>query len=97
MGTVTLKKCGYRFELVGKRINPRALLHGDRDGATIIPIEIVEELPDATDEYMSVESKFIKVMRGDDISPKELIEAESEFESEIEVLRSRVDRRPEDK
>ncbi len=79
----------------GLRINPGDILHGDRDGVASIPSNIIDELADAADEYLSIEGRFIEALSGDVGSPDELIEAEKSFRAEIDELRARVDRRRE--
>lgn len=74
----------------GLCIEPAALLHGDRNGVTTIPIEIANEIPDACRELMAAEQIVLDYLKGSNPSPAGLSEARQECGDRIMKLSARV-------
>ncbi len=75
-------------------VSPGALLHGDRNGVTTIPVEIADEIPDAAREFMQAEEILLSYLRGDGLTPAGLSAARGESQAAIGALRKRVSRDP---
>ena len=55
---------GRTIRVGGLVVNPGDLLHGDGDGVTSIPIEIVAEIPDAAPEFIAAERILLDYVQG---------------------------------
>lgn len=77
----------------GVAIEPGDLLHGDRNGVTTIPIEIVGELADACKELMVAEQVVIDYVRGPSPNAKGLDSARKECAAMFSALNKRISRK----
>jgi regulator of RNase E activity RraA len=68
------------------------LLHGDRNGVTTIPREIVPDLVDVADEFVAAEEVVLETMRREPGDIQRLREARAESKTRIDNLRRRVSR-----
>ncbi len=74
-------------------VYPGDLLHGDRNGVTTVPREIVSELLEIADEFVAAEAVVLEALRGcEEPSVRLLREARAESGARIERLRARVSR-----
>ena len=73
-------------------VYPNDLLHGDCNGVTTIPQDLVGELLDVADEYIAAEMIVIEAMRQPNPSVKLLREARGASKDKIEELHQRVSR-----
>lgn len=76
----------------GLVVNPDDLLHGDRNGVTTIPREIVDELVDVADEFVAAEQIVLDTMRTENPSYDRLHEVRGESQAMISALSSQVSR-----
>lgn len=76
----------------GITVYPDDLLHGDLNGVTTIPHEIVGELIDVGDEFVAAEAVILQALRSGPASVKILQEAREESVARIGELRVRVSR-----
>jgi regulator of RNase E activity RraA len=76
----------------GLTIFPDDLLHGDRNGVTTIPREIVSELIDIGDAFVAAEGIILEAMREEPGSVKRLRKARAESRDRIAELRAQVSR-----
>ena len=74
----------------GIDVNPNALLHGDRNGVTTIPLEIAAELADACAEYAAAEAVVIDTAQSGTASLAELREAYGEMARLVSDLGRRL-------
>ncbi len=77
----------------GIMIYPNDLLHGDCNGVTTIPIEIVTEVVEVGYEFVAAEQVVLDVVRGKHPDFKLVVEARAESRRQIEKLRARVSRK----
>jgi len=73
-------------------IYPDDLIHGDCNGVTTIPREIVSELIDVGPEYIAAEAVILDGLREPGVSVKRLAELRAESQARIAALRARVSR-----
>lgn len=73
-------------------INVGDLLHGDANGVTTIPLEIVDELAEISDEFVAAENIIIHAMRGKKASLNDLQTAQAESKAQISEIAKRVKR-----
>ena len=76
----------------GIAIYPDDLLHGDCNGVTTIPHDIVDELLGVAEEYIAAEMIAIDAMRQPNPSVKLLRETRTESRARMEKIRARVAR-----
>ena len=76
----------------GITVYPDDLLHGDLNGVTTIPHEIVAELADIGDEFVAAEAIILEAMRDGPPSVQKLREARAESAARVARLRERVSR-----
>jgi 4-hydroxy-4-methyl-2-oxoglutarate aldolase len=76
----------------GLLVRPDDLLHGDRNGITSIPREIVSELVDIADEFVAAEEIVLDALREGSSSFAKLRQARTESKSRINELRAWVSR-----
>jgi regulator of RNase E activity RraA len=62
----------------GLLINPGDLLHGDLNGVVQIPEEIASEIGEACAQFVEAEAIILNYLKGSNITPKGLSEAQSE-------------------
>jgi regulator of RNase E activity RraA len=77
----------------GVTISPDDLLHGDRNGVTTIPREIVAELVDIADAFVAAEQVVLDAMRAGEATVARLREARAESKARIAQLQGQVSRR----
>ena len=61
-------------EVLGVRVRPDDLMHADRHGAVIVPLEFVRALPDAAREVSAREARILAVARGPACTAEKLID-----------------------
>jgi len=76
----------------GIAIYPDDLLHGDCNGVTTIPHDIVDELLGVAEEYIAAEMIVLDAMRQPNPSVKLLRETRTESRARMEKMRARVSR-----
>jgi regulator of RNase E activity RraA len=76
----------------GLVIYPDDLLHGDLNGVTTIPHEIVAELADIGDEFVAAEKIILDALRDGTPSVERLKEARAAAGERIAELRDQVSR-----
>lgn len=64
---------GGEVEVLGLRVREGDLVHADRHGAVIVPLEWVRALPDAAREVAAREARILAVARGTDCTADKLI------------------------
>lgn len=65
---------GHPVEIAGLKIHPGDLLHGDRNGVHVIPLEVVAEVPRIAKEILSDEGDLIRFCRSGEFSLERLPE-----------------------
>jgi regulator of RNase E activity RraA len=76
----------------GITIYPNDLLHGDRNGVTTIPGEIVAELLQIADAFVAAEQVVLDAVRSASPTPARLREAREASHAQIGALRAQVSR-----
>ena len=74
----------------GITIYPDALLHGDCNGVTTIPVDIAADVADAGGEFIAAEAFVLEAMRGADVSVARLAEAQAAMGAQVEALKARI-------
>jgi 4-hydroxy-4-methyl-2-oxoglutarate aldolase len=85
---------GSSVQVGGLTVRPGDLLHGDANGVTIIPLEIVSELPDVASEYVRAERRVLDYAQSK--APKcvsEMLDRRRAMGEEIAALQRRVSSR----
>jgi regulator of RNase E activity RraA len=67
-------------------IHPGDLLHGDRNGVTIIPTAIASEVAEACADYMAAELVVLDYLKGGRIDAKGFAEARAATKERIDAL-----------
>lgn len=81
-------------EVGGVVVHSGDLLHGDANGVTTIPLEIVDELPNVSQEYMAAEKLVLGCCQATKKpATKDLIESRRAMGEAIAALKIRVSRR----
>ena len=78
----------------GLTIHPGDLLHGDCNGVTTIPLDIVSDVADACEEFAQAEAVVLQYLRAGDVTVDGLSQANAECRRLINKLRERVARDP---
>lgn len=65
---------GSAVEIGGLKIQPGDLLHGDRNGVHVIPLEVAIDVPRIANEIVSEERDLIRFCRSDEFSLEKLSE-----------------------
>ena len=74
-------------------VNQGDLLHGDANGVTNIPIELVTEVADVTEEFLAAEDIIMDYVKsGDEKTVPGFTERREEFQDVVAKLRARVSR-----
>jgi regulator of RNase E activity RraA len=76
----------------GIAVYPNDLLHGDCNGVTTIPHDIVDDLLGVADEYIAAEMIVIDAMRQSNPTAKLLGEVRAESKARMEKIQARVSR-----
>lgn len=76
----------------GIQINVGDLLHGDVNGVTTIPLDIVDELAGIADEFVAAENIIIHTVRGKNATLAGLREAQAESKAVMTAIAKRVSR-----
>jgi regulator of RNase E activity RraA len=74
----------------GVAIHPGDLLHGDRNGVTIIPMEVASEIAQACADYVAAEAVVLDYLRSRSPTPRGFIEARNECKNQIDALARRL-------
>jgi len=74
----------------GVMVHPGALLHGDRNGVTTIPVEVASEIAPACAELAAAEAVILDYLKAGKVDPKGLAEARKESQSLIQILARRL-------
>lgn len=77
----------------GLTVYPNDLLHGDLNGVTTIPHEIVSEVVEIGDEFVAAEAIILEALKSKERNLLRLREARAEAAARIQALRSRVSRK----
>ncbi|MEE2843555.1 MAG: RraA family protein, partial [Planctomycetota bacterium] len=84
---------GLPVRVAGLMVNPCDLLHGDANGVTNIPLDIVDELVDITPEFLAAEDIIMDYVKSDEQKTvEEFTRRRVEFQDVVATLRSRVSR-----
>jgi len=76
----------------GLQINVGDLLHGDVNGVTTIPLDIVNELVDIADEFIAAENIIINLVQSKKPTLQELKQAQAESKDKMAAIAQRVRR-----
>jgi 4-hydroxy-4-methyl-2-oxoglutarate aldolase len=76
----------------GVAIHPGDLLHGDRNGITLIPTAIASEVAHACAEFMAAESVVLDYLKGSHLTVRGFSEARVECKNRIDALAKRLKR-----
>jgi 4-hydroxy-4-methyl-2-oxoglutarate aldolase len=74
----------------GVMVHPGDLLHGDRNGVTTIPLEIVSEVAAGCPEFMAAEAVVLDYLKAGRIDPKNYAAARNECKDRIAALGRRL-------
>lgn len=77
----------------GTPIFPNDLIHGDINGVTTIPTEIVPELLDVADEFIAAEQIILDTLRQPGVTVEQLEAARRDSRAQIDALAQRVSRK----
>jgi 4-hydroxy-4-methyl-2-oxoglutarate aldolase len=93
-GYCHMPEIGIPVHVGGVVINPGDLLHGDRNGVTVIPLEIASAVAHACAEYMLAESVVLDYLKSEPsgIDVKGFSHARNECRDRIETLARRLKR-----
>jgi 4-hydroxy-4-methyl-2-oxoglutarate aldolase len=80
---VRLVGFGETVRLAGVEIRSGELIHADKHGVCLIPIEIAEKLPDACAEVERLERPLLEYCRRDDFDLDEYIRLRAEMKQKI--------------
>ncbi len=80
---VRLVDFGKPVKLAGVEIKPGDLLHADKHGVCIIPLEIADKVAEACAEVERVERPVLEICRGDNFDLDEYIRLRSEMKVKI--------------
>jgi len=84
---------GLPVRVAGLMVNPCDLLHGDANGVTNIPLDIVDELVDITPEFLAAEDIIMDYVKSaEEKTVEEFTRRRVEFQNLVATLRSRVSR-----
>lgn len=77
----------------GVMIHPGDLLHGDRNGVTVIPNEIASSVAHACAEFMAAESVILDYLKKGKVDPKSFDAARKECKDRIDALARKLKNR----
>jgi regulator of RNase E activity RraA len=84
---------GLPVRVGGLMVNQGHLLHGDANGVTNIPIELVTEVAAVTEEFLAAEDIIMDYVKSDDEKTVAgFTERREEFQDVVAKLRARVSR-----
>ena len=84
---------GLPVRVGGLMVNNGDLLHGDANGVTNIPLDIVEEVADIVDEFIATEDIIMDYVKADgDKCVDKFNELRAEFQDAVAKLKARVER-----
>lgn len=84
---------GLPVRVGGLTVRTGDLLHGDANGVTEVPIDVVDELGDVAEEFIEAEKIVLNYLRGSDAkTPEGLRNARAEYSQVISQLTQRVSR-----
>ena len=84
---------GLPVRVGGLMVNQGDLLHGDANGVTNIPIELVTEVAAVTEEFLAAEDIIMDYVKSDDEKTVAgFTERREEFQDVVAKLRARVSR-----
>jgi len=79
--------------VAGLMVQQGDLLHGDANGVTNIPLDIIDELVDVTPEFLAAEDIIMEYVKSDeDKTIDEFTRRRVEFQDVVAKLRDRVSR-----
>ncbi|QDU97363.1 RraA family protein [Lignipirellula cremea] len=82
---------GIPVRVGGLMVNQGDLLHGDVNGVTSIPIDLVPRLLDVADEFVGLEAILLDYVKGEGVkSVDKFSELRVKFQGEVKKLRDRV-------
>jgi 4-hydroxy-4-methyl-2-oxoglutarate aldolase len=85
---------GLPVRVGGLMVNQGDLLHGDANGVTNIPLEIVQEVADVSDEFIAAEAIIMDYVKGaGDKTVEKYDTLRKEFQSAVAQLQKRVSRK----
>jgi regulator of RNase E activity RraA len=74
----------------GVTVHPGDLVHGDRNGVTLIPLAVASEVAHACAEYVAAEAVVLDYLKGTSLTPKGFAEARNECKARIDTLAQRL-------
>jgi 4-hydroxy-4-methyl-2-oxoglutarate aldolase len=74
----------------GVTIHPGDLLHGDRNGVTIIPLEIASEVAHACAEFMAAEAVIMNYLKSARVDIKGFVAARNDCKAMTDALAKRL-------
>lgn len=94
-GYCHLLHLGMPVRIGGLMVNPGDLLHGDANGITNIPLEIVDEVADISPEFLAAEEIVLQYVKSSETKTvKRYAELRNEFQAVVNGLGKRVSRKP---
>ncbi len=76
----------------GLLVQPGDLLHGDRNGVTIVPSQVIPYLAEGCKEYLEAEKEMVAKMSSDQLDLAALRRAEDDIVERLDELKSRLQR-----
>ena len=80
---VRLVEFGTPVEIAGVPVRPGDLIHADKHGVCIIPIEVADRLADACDEVERLERPLLEHCRSDDFDLERYIQLRAEMKAKV--------------
>jgi regulator of RNase E activity RraA len=80
---VRLVSFGKPVQLAGVDVNPGDLIHADKHGVCIIPLEVADRLADACAEVERMERPLLDICRSDDFSLEAYLERRAAMKTKI--------------
>ena len=74
-------------------IEPGDLLHGDRNGVTMVPAAVIPFLADGCEEYREAEREMLEKMSAESLDLMDLRRAEDQIVEQLDALQSRLQQR----
>lgn len=89
-GYCHIPSIGVPVQVGGVTIQPGDLLHGDRNGVTIIPLEIASEVAHACAEFMAAEAVIMNYLKSARVDIKGFVAAHNDCKAMTDALAKRL-------
>ena len=77
----------------GVVVQPGDLLHGDRNGVTVVPSEVIPFLAEGCKEYLEAEKEMLSKMSSEHLDLPSLRKAQDDIVERLDELKSRLQRK----